>query len=56
MARNAINNYDEKKEVPVSQPKSGDYVEELQQLKKLLDAGIITEDEFNIKKRMLLGL
>ena len=28
----------------------------LRQLKQLLDMGIITEDEFNIKKRMLLGL
>ena len=34
----------------------GNYIEELQQLKKLLDMGIITEEEFTIKKRMLLGL
>ncbi len=33
-----------------------DYIEELKELKKLLDAGIITEEEFNIKKRMLLGI
>lgn len=54
--RDAINNYEEKNEVPVSHHKSRDYVEELQELKKMLDAEIITEDEFNIKKRMLLGL
>ncbi len=34
----------------------GNYIEELQQLKMLLDKGIITEEEFAIKKRMLLGL
>ena len=33
-----------------------DYTEELLKLKKLLDAGIITEEEFTIKKRMILGL
>lgn len=54
--KDAISKYDKIDETPVSQPKSGDYIEELQQLKKLLDSGIITEDEFNIKKRMLLGL
>lgn len=35
---------------------SNNYTEELVALKKLLDAGIITEEEFTIKKRMLLGL
>ena len=34
----------------------GDFAEELLKLKKLLDAGIITEEEFTIKKRMILGL
>ena len=33
-----------------------DYIEELQQLKQLLDMGVITKEEFNIKKRMLLGI
>ena len=32
------------------------YIEELKQLKDLLDAGIITEEEFAIKKRALLKL
>lgn len=35
---------------------SSNYVEELKQLKELLDMGIITEDEFAIKKRQLLNL
>lgn len=35
---------------------SNNYVEELKQLKELLDMGIITEDEFTIKKRQLLNL
>ena len=43
-------------EAPVTGQKANNYIEELQQLKQLLDMGIITEDEFNIKKRMLLGL
>lgn len=34
---------------------SNNYIEELRQLKQLLDTGVITEEEFNIKKRMLLG-
>ena len=33
-----------------------DYTAELVRLKQLLDKGIITEDEFTIKKRMLLGI
>lgn len=43
-------------EAPVMGQKAGNYIEELQQLKQLMDMGIITEDEFNIKKRMLLGI
>ena len=37
-------------------PAHGDYADELVKLKKLLDAGIITEEEFTIKKRMLLNI
>ncbi len=33
-----------------------DYTDELRKLKTLLDEGIITEEEFNLKKRMLLGI
>jgi ribosomal protein S27E len=35
---------------------SADYTEELKRLKSLLDAGIITEEEFSIKKRQLLNI
>lgn len=34
----------------------GDQIEVLQKLKGLLDAGILTEEEFNAKKRQVLGL
>ena len=35
---------------------TGDYAAELLKLKQLLDQGIISEEEFTIKKRMILGL
>ena len=53
--KEAIANYDEFENTPV-EPRETNYIQELQQLKKLLDMGIITEEEFNMKKRMLLGL
>ena len=53
--KDAIAKYEEY-EAPEAEQKASNYIEELQQLKQLLDMGIITEDEFNIKKRMLLGL
>jgi len=53
--KDAIAKYEEC-EAPITGQKAGNYIEELQQLKQVLDMGIITEDEFNIKKRMLLGL
>lgn len=34
----------------------GDAVDEIRKYKELLDAGIITEEEFSLKKRQLLGL
>lgn len=40
--------------VSVAQPET--YIEELQQLKRLCDMGVITEEEFVIKKRFLLGI
>lgn len=40
----------------LSDPQSGTYIEELQQLKRLYDMGVITEEEFTIKKRLLLGI
>ena len=41
---------------PSAAPVHEDYADELFKLKKLLDAGIITEEEFTIKKRMLLNI
>jgi hypothetical protein len=35
---------------------SGDYMEELQKLASLRDAGILTDEEFNAKKAQILGL
>ena len=53
--KDAVAKYEEY-EAPATGQKAGNYIEELQQLKQLMDMGIITEEEFNIKKRMLLGL
>ncbi len=38
------------------QAATADPYEELKKLKELLDLGIVTEEEFNIKKKKLLGL
>ena len=35
---------------------NNDYTVELAKLKKLLDSGVLTEEEFTIKKRMILGI
>ena len=42
------------RQTPITTGNNG--VEEIKQFKELLDAGIITEEEFAIKKRQLLGL
>lgn len=52
--KESISKYDDF-EAPVADSKPNNYIEELQQLKHLLDTGVITEEEFNIKKRMILG-
>ena len=36
--------------------KQASYIEELKQLKGLLDSGIISQEEFDAKKKQLLGL
>ena len=51
--------HDEKERVQAVKPiqtKGSSAVEEIKQFKELLDAGIITEEEFAAKKRQLLGL
>lgn len=54
--KEAIANYNEVDPLPVSATNVKHYSEELQQLKQLMDLGVITEEEFTIKKRMLLGI
>lgn len=38
---------------PAGEP---DYLEELDKLSQLNDAGVLTDDEFNAKKKQILGL
>ena len=37
-------------------PAQGDTVSELKRYKELLDAGVLTEEEFTAKKKQLLGI
>jgi ribosomal protein L12E/L44/L45/RPP1/RPP2 len=41
---------------PAAAGGSDDYMEELQKLASLRDAGILTDEEFNAKKAQILGL
>ena len=41
---------------PPPQSEQADYIQQLKDLAQLRDAGIITEDEFEAKKKQLLGL
>jgi len=41
---------------PTAQPAPSNNVDEMYQYKKLLDDGVITQDEFDAKKKQLLGL
>jgi len=41
---------------PAAAPAEPDYVAELEKLAQLRDAGILTADEFEAKKRQLLGI
>jgi hypothetical protein len=47
------NDHDETDEVYVEEP---DYIDELERLAGLKEKGIITEEEFQAKKKALLGL
>ncbi|MDE5558776.1 MAG: SHOCT domain-containing protein [Ruminococcus sp.] len=40
----------------ISTNTSGDNLEQIKKLKEMLDSGIITQDEFDTKKKQLLGL
>lgn len=41
---------------PAQQPASGDAIEQIKQLAELRDQGILTDVEFEAKKKQLLGL
>ena len=43
-------------EAEPAQPKSTDVVQQLRDFKDLLDSGVITQEEFDAKKKQLLGL
>ena len=43
-------------EAPAAPTSSGSYVDEIEQLAELKDKGILTEEEFEAKKRQILGL
>ena len=46
----------EKQDTPIEDVKNVSPANEIRKYKSLLDEGIITEEEFNIKKRQLLGI
>lgn len=48
--------YPKNRVVKVVEDGAVDYTEELKRLKSLMDAGIITEEEFSLKKRQLLNI
>jgi DNA-directed RNA polymerase subunit RPC12/RpoP len=52
----AIDHIEEWCDVDEPTPMDADYTVELRKLKNLLDEGIITQEEFNIKKRTILGI
>lgn len=42
--------------IPLKTVKNDDYISELKSLKELLDIGVITEEEFSMKKKQILGI
>lgn len=56
MIENAKDDLSNPKVIVSSSNNNSDYIEELTKLKSLLDAGIITDEEFAIKKRQLLNI
>ena len=55
-AKQHVNDYVEEQEVSQVVQVTADYTVELRKLKELLNDGIITQEEFDIKKRTLLGI
>lgn len=57
--RDYITSYEERQSAPVSEPMTGKIVsvaDEIRSLKGLLDDGFLTQEEFDAKKKQLLGL
>ena len=57
--KNIINSMEgsvDKVKIPLKTVKNDDYISELKSLKELLDIGVITEEEFSLKKKQLLGI
>jgi Short C-terminal domain len=48
--------YDEPQAAPPAAPAEPDYTTELAQLAKLKDQGIISEEDFEAKKKQILGI
>ena len=55
-AMNYAKEITDKKDNAVKQPAANNNIEELKQYKELLDSGVITEEEFNAKKKQLLNI
>ena len=56
LALDAMENYKNKKNAPSVTVNQVSAADELKKFKELLDSGIITQDEFDTKKKQLLGL
>ena len=54
--RAAFNQYKERDSVEVEVANNVSAADEIMKFKELMDAGIITEEEFELKKKQLLGL
>ena len=48
--------YDEPAPAPAAAPAAPDYAEELQKLAELKAAGVINDEEFEAKKKQILGI
>lgn len=54
--RKVVNAIDQQITTSDNSRSSSSYLDELKQLKELLDLGILTDDEFSAKKKQLLGI
>ena len=54
--RKVVNAIDQQVNTSDASGSSSSYLDELKQLKELLDLGILTDDEFTAKKKQLLGI